>query len=597
MKLLPYLFLTVLPVFAQQPTVPDGYYTLGPFPRTSQNILYTYDTDATRAPYGNANDYEHPAGRNGESAYLYATEGNKVLMANTIYHFQQNNDGTYTIQSCSGEAHTFLGKASYDRHLVYHTALPQKGFRLQSYEPGTTPDFSPTEYILQPYSTTAFCDSLACETNLYTSLNVLQPVDSIRLTPAFVVRPSLGYARGVMATYPSGTNPGQVPETCSASLSALIEEASSAIANKDLTQEQSDELILALREAADTYLSTAPQNVLPVEEGYYFLRSAYKAFLLRQGKEKVAFWGDDGLMRWGDQVSNDGSQVFHLQPLREGAFRMLNYQDVPLCSKEGTDTLVHDVEGICEDVLFENDGEGMWRIALASNPQTHLFADKNSTGQRAVFGKNSSDVLIASNEYLFPGYCASWYVEKAFHEVTFPSHGWAGLSTSFPVEVPEGVEVYSLNVGEDGMLCTVPYREKVIPASSAVILKGPKGTCILPSTCEEVAPIKDNALQLCQTGLTGIPKGSIALLRVKEGKPGFTKSTSSSLAAGNIYIPFQEGMDDFRPLDLERFADGILTPNEARPGTEDNILYDLSGKRISQPRDIYIQNHKKKIKL
>ena len=86
----------------------------------------------------------------------------------------------------------------------------------------------------------------------------------------------------------------------------------------------------------------------------------------------------------------------------------------------------------------------------------------------------------------------------------------------------------------------------------------------------------------------------MALLRVKDGKPGFSKSTASTLAAGNIYLPFAEGMEDFRPLDLERYADGIQ-PLSDTP-TENGILYDLSGRRISQPRDIYIQNHKKILK-
>ena len=594
MKILPFLLLTALPILAQKPSVPDGYYTLGPFKRVSTNTVYTYDTDATRSAYGNTSDYEHPMGKNGEYAYFYATEGNKVLMANTIYYFQQNSDGTYCIQSCSGEAHTFLARASYDRHLVYHTALPGKGFHLREYKPNSEPDFGPEEYILQPYNNAAFCDSLACETNLYSSLNVLLPVDSIRLTPAFLIRPSLGYARGILASYPAGTNPGQVPEACSASLSSFVEQAVNAIADKNLTQEQSEELIGNLREAADTYLATAPQNVLPVEEGYYFLRSAYRAFFLQQGKEKVAFWGENGRLQWGDQTYNDCAQVFHILPTTDGKFRMLNYQDVPLRLEEESNTLLYGEGGKCEDVLFENDGEAMWRIALASQPQTYLFADRNNVGQKSPYGKNTSDFLVASSDFLFPGYCASWYVEKAFHEVTFPSHGWAGLSTSFPVEVPEGVEVYTLNEEEDGTLCAIPYHGKVIPASSAVILKGPKGTCILPSTCEKVAPIENNALKLCQTGKTGIPKGSMALLRVKDGKPGFSKSTASTLAAGNIYLPFAEGMEDFRPLDLERYADGIQ-PLSDTP-TENGILYDLSGRRISRPRDIYIQNHKKILK-
>lgn len=582
-----------LQTLAQQNTVPDGYYTLAPFERSSSSILYTYDTDATRAPYGNATDYERPTGKNSEYAYLYATEGNKVLMARTIYYFQQRSDGTYTIQSCSGEAHSFLARAPYDRHLLCHTALPGKGFHLRPYAPDSIPDFGPSEYILQPYYSAAFCDSLACETQPLSSLSILQPVDSIRLTPAFLVRASLGYARGALAAYPAGFNPGQVPELCSSSLSSLIEQAVSTIADKNTTQEQSDNLILALRQATDTYLATAPQNILPVHEGYYFLRSAYRAFQLRQEKEKVALWGDDGRLQWGDQVANDGRQIFHLLPSSEGNFRILNYQGAPLCADEETGIPVYGEERLSQDVLFESDGEGMWRLAFTTQPQAFFFADRNSTGQKALYGKNTSDYIVASTtDWLFPGYCASWYLERAYHEVSFPSNGWAGLSTSFPVEVPEGIEVYTLRIDEDGTLCAVPFKGHIIPASTAVILRGPKGSVQFPSTIEEATSVEDNALLLCQTSLTGIPKSTIALLRVKDGQPGFSKSTSSSLPAGNICIPFTEGDADFRPLNFERYADGIAAPSNSE-NRQDDILYDLSGRRITHPRNIYIQNHKK----
>ena len=67
--------------------IAEGYYTMSPFEKSSQSYVYSYDTDALRAPYGNAADYDHPCGRNGEVAYLYCVPTTSVALANSAYYF------------------------------------------------------------------------------------------------------------------------------------------------------------------------------------------------------------------------------------------------------------------------------------------------------------------------------------------------------------------------------------------------------------------------------------------------------------------------------------------------------------------------------
>ena len=68
--------------------IAEGYYTMSPFEKSSQSYVYSYDTDALRVPYGNAADYDHPCGRNGEVAYLYCVPTTSVALANSAYYFK-----------------------------------------------------------------------------------------------------------------------------------------------------------------------------------------------------------------------------------------------------------------------------------------------------------------------------------------------------------------------------------------------------------------------------------------------------------------------------------------------------------------------------
>jgi hypothetical protein len=94
--------------------------------------LYSYDTNAVRDQYGNAIDYNNPMGRNGEFAYMYLMSETSANQANKTYYFSSTGDGSYIIQSCSGEAYSYLDVAHYDRHLVIHSARPRHRFHIRT---------------------------------------------------------------------------------------------------------------------------------------------------------------------------------------------------------------------------------------------------------------------------------------------------------------------------------------------------------------------------------------------------------------------------------------------------------------------------------
>ena len=564
-------------VRAQQ-LIPDGYYTFGDF--LHEGTEYSYDTDALRNIYGNAADYSNPFGKNGEHAYLYSVSSTAANLANRTYYFSANTDGGYTIQSCSGEPYSYLDVARYDRHLVIHSAKARRSFYLCDAE-GTEP-LPEGHYVLQQVQSAALFSPLANQTPSIDALQGITPIEADKVTPALTIRRALGTARGMLALYPCGDNPGEVTPLLSATLRDCIEEAQALADDKTTTADHADEMIQRLLDAAQAYEKTAPTQINAVSDGYYWLTSAYRAFELRQGKQKVIrIQETDGQLklRWNDASINDGSTVFRITPNTEYA-TMQDY----LGRWTGRQ-------------LFRYDTEGMFTIADADEPDLLLSADDSWVGEKGLYGRPTDGPVTArSDNYLYPGYCSSWFLQRAYHQVTTPTSGWTVLSVSFPVEVPEGVEVYSVEEKE-GVLYMEPYTQPVIPARTAVVLHADKGTYTFWSTTSEMPAIEGNILVANYEDRKDMVAGSMALLKVKNGQVGFQKSISKQITAGSAYIPYSEGQEEFRVLQESETGIGSLTPNSQLSTLNSQLHYNLSGQRVSRThKGITIVNNKKMLK-
>ena len=568
----------------QTPLIPNGYYTLGPLSHASSGYLYSYDTDALRSPYGNVADYAHPLGKNGEHAYLYNVNGAGVNQANKTYYFSSNVDGSYTIQSCSGEAYSYLDVARYDRHLVIHSLKPRHCFHLRAY--ADTSPWPEGEYVMQQVQNAALFDSLATVAHGLDALQVLTPLDSDKVTPALTIRRAMSDARGVMALYPCGENPGQVSPLLSSSLREDIEVAQILSDDRNTTLNQAEEVIQRLQNSAQAYEETAATAINPVTEGYYWLTSAYRAFELRQNKQKVIREEEvDGqmILRWNDASVNDGSTVFLITSSGENMVMqdyMGRWVGKP-SGQERTLPVLPDYTGTSQ--IFKYDTEGMFTIADEDSPSEFFSAANSFVGEKGLYGKPNDGVIKASGgDYLYPGYCSSWFLQRAYHQISVPSSGWTVLSVSFPSEVPEGVEVYSV-VDKEGSLILVPYTQQVIPARTAVVLHAVKGNYTFWSTFKQVAAIEGNVLVANCVDSKNMVSGSMALLKVKNGEVGFQKSSLKQISAGSAYIPYLEGQEEFRVLQEDE--DGIVNEESLSQRSEvgsksSSAIYDLSGHKI-----------------
>ncbi|MGN0234086.1 MAG: hypothetical protein ACI4B5_06675 [Bacteroidaceae bacterium] len=578
------LLTCLLPLTAQaqqQVRIEEGYYLMSPFLLHDKGYVYGYDTDASRTPYGNAADYDHPCGRNGEVAYLYAQPSTSVSLVNSAYYFRPLEDGTYSVQSLSGQAYSYLSIAAYDRRLVCHTAFPSRSFSLKRKDVTEDSQWGEQEYAVQQFQYAALADSLVSKAPGMNSMVVLTPVDESRVTPAMSIRRALSDALGALAVYRAGENPGEVSDMMAYALTKLTEEAQVLVDDKNTTQEQATEMIASLRESTTQYMETAATALNPIEDGYYFLVNAYRAFMLRQSKEKglSATPAQDGrTLTWRDVAVNDGAMAFRITPLGEDYYVMKSY----------------DQSLVMDNMLFRYDAEGTWTVAHASDPDALMNAANNATSLKSLYGKNTADTIAFDREaHLYAGYTASWYLLKAYHQVTVPSTGWVALSVSFPVVVPEGVEVFSVSE-KGGELFLVPYDQPVIPACTAVMIHAPKGTCTFCSTTHDAPNIQDNVMIPVNENLKDITSGSVRTFKVKNGVAGFAKVSSTSLSAGVAYIPYHEGEEDFLPLQED---ENSISP-VSEEGTNSMSVYDLHGRkvRVQEEGNIYIINHKKIMK-
>lgn len=563
--------------------IEEGYYTMTSLALQTQGQVYTYDTDVLRAPYGNAADYEHPCGRNGEVAYLYSVPSTSAALTSSAYYFKPLPTGGYSLQSLSGEAYSYLSMAAYDRHLLCHTPMPSRTFMVKTRDKTGATEWADGERVVQQFKNAALCDSLVAATQGAGAYTILTRIEDDRITPAMSIRRALSDARGSMAVYRVGDNPGEVSPLVADALVRLVEEAQSMTEDKNTTRDQADAMTEKLQEATAQYLESAPTVQNPLADGYYFVVNAYRAFQARQGKEKTLVAspsGDGRALTWGNTSVNDGSTAFRLTPSGEQGCVLRNY----------------DQSLVMEDMTVTYDSEGTWTLARSSAPEALMTAANQSVGTNGLYGKNTADTIAFDPQgHLYSGYTASWYLSKAYHQVTVPSSGWAVLATSFPVEVPEGVTAYTVEE-RDGNLCMRAYTHPVIPACTAVVLHAAKGTYTFASTAQDAPSVSGNVLVPVCEARKGIPSGSMRTLKVKNGVAGFSRVSATSASAGSAYVPYTEGEADFLPLvDLEDAVEGVQ--GDAQPA---GAAYDLQGRKASAGQqsagEIYIINNKKILK-
>ncbi|MBO7231348.1 MAG: alpha-N-acetylglucosaminidase C-terminal domain-containing protein [Bacteroidaceae bacterium] len=230
-----------------------------------------------------------------------------------------------------------------------------------------------------------------------------------------------------------------------------------------------------------------------------------------------------------------------------------------------------------------------------------------------------------------PGNASVWEIEEItdiseiYHTLTIGAAGFSTLCLNYPVEIPVGIEAYTAReiiTNSKKWLSMISIDDGVIPANTAVVLKGNPGTYVFQYTTEQGKPVSNKGEEFELKGtlydtyignnedenylyyVLSVVNGEIGLYRTKlkynasgavptEGAP-----THFLNNANKIYLQVKENST----LALSSFInftfdDGIVSDIEEVVGDREvlDTIYDLQGRRINEitKPGIYIVNGNK----
>ncbi len=176
--------------------------------------------------------------------------------------------------------------------------------------------------------------------------------------------------------------------------------------------------------------------------------------------------------------------------------------------------------------------------------------------------------------------------------VTISEYEWATFVSDKALDFTDSdVKAYVVT-GHTGTAIEKNNDVKKIPANTPLLLNAFKGSYIIPVTAEP-GTITTNKLKAGDGSAISQESGKTKyVLGVDGGNAQFQKivSTPATVPVGKAYLEFNEVIES-RTLGFDDEVTGI---KNIKVGTEDNVYYDLNGRRVLYPtKGLYIVNGKK----
>ena len=354
-----------------------------------------------------------------------------------------------------------------------------------------------------------------------------------------------------------------------------------------------------------TVLKTAVANVkfIQPEEGkfYKIVSSCTKDH--RAGQE--VYVNNDGNMHfakadeYGFGIASAMGRVWQFVPAAGGKFYIKNVERGVFMQSVGT--------------ASETDGTKAKAVTISNMGKNNVVSIKPD-GQSQMHAQDNNSKIVGWNENN-PEDGSAWVItevsiEELAHTVTVGEAGYATLVLGYNAEIPEGVEVYTVNATEEGsaMLTMV---EGVLGAGEAVVLKNAgtynfkyttsaatevenllKGTTVNTNIAEEAYVLGNSDGVGFYTATFNVNTDTSNDIVEGEGEDAVTTPVNDAFKnnAFKAYLP-KTGVSA-----TLRFNFGGTTAIESVVnGIDANAaIYDLSGRRVEKAvKGIYIQNGKK----
>ncbi len=237
-----------------------------------------------------------------------------------------------------------------------------------------------------------------------------------------------------------------------------------------------------------------------------------------------------------------------------------------------------------------------------------ITSNANNANQKCIYTKEAENVtntnfaesMSFAAEDLWPLLTVTYTQSTASmlsYEMTVSEANAATLMLPFATTIPDGVKVYTLNytAGSDAVTAT-EITTGTLPANTPVLVNATAGNYTFNG-------INNTATKKISTvgALTGVcaktivPENSFILTNVASSV-GFRKvdGSTNTVAANRCYLT-ADGAPARLSIVYDDEATGIETMNKVQD-TMNNEVYDLQGRRVSQPtKGLYIVNGKKVI--
>lgn len=184
-------------------------------------------------------------------------------------------------------------------------------------------------------------------------------------------------------------------------------------------------------------------------------------------------------------------------------------------------------------------------------------------------------------------------------DATVGTYEWATFSNASKALDFTGVidvDAY-LVTGHSGTAITKTKLTGTVPANTGLLLNGEANTYTIPVVASSSTDVSANLLKAGDGSSISAESGKTKyVLGVESEKATFLKivGTAAIVPTGKAYLLFDEEIGaarEFLDIDIDGVSTGI---KNMKVGSEDNVYYDLQGRRVLYPtKGLYIVNGKK----
>lgn len=181
----------------------------------------------------------------------------------------------------------------------------------------------------------------------------------------------------------------------------------------------------------------------------------------------------------------------------------------------------------------------------------------------------------------------SYYNQPEFTSIE--NEGWSTLYLPFATTIPAGVTAYAGNLSE-GALTLAPVEGDILPANTAVLLKGSVGTHTFAPSTSAGTPVEGNAFWGTMDASAETPALTYAFGATND-RAAFGKYDAATLEPAKAYLTGTSDEVEAYYIHPATSIDEATTGNNTPAA-----IYDLGGRRVTKPsRGIYVQGGKKLI--